>query len=300
MAYRVKGFSLLLAILFLTEACSLRTLAVNQIGNALAAESTTFSSDEDPELVGAAIPFSLKLMESVLAETPHNRALLTAVARGFMQYSYGWVDGDDPAQAARAKRLYLRARDYGLRALGESIDNFAVRLSSDPHAALRLAKKGDVEALYWTAAAWGMAISRSKDDLELLGDLETVEALIRRAAELDPAYDGGAIDTFLMTYEAARSGVSRDATARAREHFTAALRLSNEQSAGVFVAAAEAFAIPSQDRAEFEHLLGRALAVDPQARPEWRLQNILFQRRAHWLLANADDFFIDDASEKGQ
>lgn len=295
-----KQLLLLLLTVFLANACSLRTLAVNQIGGALAAGGTTFSADDDPELVGAALPFSLKLMESVLAETPHNRALLTALARGFMQYSYGWVDGEDAAQAVRAKHLYLRARDYGLRALAESIDDFGARLSSDPQAALKLAKKRDVEALYWTAAAWGMAISRCKDDLELLGDLETVEALIRRAAELDPAYDGGAIDTFLMTYEASRGGVSKEAETRARKHFIAALKRSKEQSAGLFVAAAEAFSIPSQDRAEFEHLLGRAIAVDPEARPEWRLQNILFQRRAHWLLANADDFFIDEAPEEGQ
>jgi predicted anti-sigma-YlaC factor YlaD len=234
-------------------------------------------------------------MESLLAETPHNHALLTAAARGFTQYSYGWIDSD--ADPERAKHLYLRARDYGMRALAESIDNFAVRMASDPKAAMRLAKKRDVEALYWTASAWGLAIARSKDDLDLLGDLPAVEALITRAAELDPTFGDGAIDTFLMTYEASRSGVSKESEARAREHFRLATERSKGLSASPYVAAAEAFAIPAQDRGEFEKLLARAANVDPNARPEWRLENILAQRRAQWLLAHADDFFIDAAAE---
>ncbi len=285
-------------VLFLSSACSIHKLAVNQIGNALAASGTTFAADEDPELVGAALPFSLKLMESILAESPQNARLLTATARGFTQYAYGWVGADaDPAEAERAQRLYLRARDYGLRALAESIDNFRVRLASDAHAAMKLARKRDVEALYWTASAWALAISGSKDDLQLLGDLATVEALIRRAAELDPSFGDGAIDTFLMTYEASRAGISKESASRAHEHFHAAVERSRSLSASVFVAAAEAFAIPAQNRREFDELLRRALAIDPDARPEHRLETMLFRRRAQWLLAHADDFFFDETPQ---
>ena len=37
-----------------------------------------------------------------------------------------------------------------------------------------------------------------------------------------------------------------------------------------------------------EALLKRALAVDPDARPEWRLSNLVSQRRARWLLGRED------------
>jgi hypothetical protein len=33
--------------------------------------------------------------------------------------------------------------------------------------------------------------------------------------------------------------------------------------------------------------------VDAAARPEWRLENLVMQRRARWLLRNADQLFID-------
>jgi predicted anti-sigma-YlaC factor YlaD len=49
--------------------------------------------------------------------------------------------------------------------------------------------------------------------------------------------------------------------------------------------------VPNQDRAEFRALVARALSVDPDARPEWRLQNLVMQRRARWLRAREDDLF---------
>jgi predicted anti-sigma-YlaC factor YlaD len=49
--------------------------------------------------------------------------------------------------------------------------------------------------------------------------------------------------------------------------------------------------VRSQDRAEFERLLKRALEIDPDARPEWRLANLVMQRRARWLLARTDSLF---------
>ena len=39
-------------------------------GDALAGTGSTFASDDDPELVGEAVPFGLKTMESLLAESP--------------------------------------------------------------------------------------------------------------------------------------------------------------------------------------------------------------------------------------
>ena len=116
-------------LLVLTSACSFKRLAVNQVGDALAAGGTTFSADDDPDLIKAAAPFSLKLMESLLAENPNHKGLLLATTSGFTQYGYAFVQPEadeletrDLAGATalrdRARKLYLRARNYGLRGLG--------------------------------------------------------------------------------------------------------------------------------------------------------------------------------------
>jgi hypothetical protein len=66
--------------------CSLlRCYAVDQLANAVAGSGTTFASEEDPDLAKAAAPFSLKLMESLLAETPQHQGLLSTAASGFTQ-----------------------------------------------------------------------------------------------------------------------------------------------------------------------------------------------------------------------
>ena len=74
---------LLVALVFclLATGCSIKRIAVNKLGDALAGGGTTFASDDDPDLVKAAVPFSLKLMESLLAESPRHKGLLFATAR---------------------------------------------------------------------------------------------------------------------------------------------------------------------------------------------------------------------------
>ena len=48
-----------------------------------------------------------------------------------------------------------------------------------------------------------------------------------------------------------------------------------------------------QDRAQFEALLNQALGVDVNARPDWRLANLVMQRRARWLLSRTDELIVE-------
>jgi predicted anti-sigma-YlaC factor YlaD len=299
-----EGIGLTIAfIAFFVAGCSVKKFAVNKIGDSLASSGTTFASDDDPELVGQAVPFSLKLIESLLAETPKHRGLLLAAAMDFTQYSYAYVQ--EPAeeiestdlekanlQRDRARRLYLRARDYGLRGLETKHAGFGAALRRNPERTVRSTTVKDVPLLYWTAVAWGAAISASKDHPELVADQPLVEALIDRAYKLNPSFDDGAIHCFLITYEPARQGAKGDFAARSRGHFEHAVELSGGAMAAPYVSMAEAVSVQKQDRGEFESLLHKALAVDPDTRPEWRLNNLIMQRRARWLLGKTDELFV--------
>jgi predicted anti-sigma-YlaC factor YlaD len=300
--------SLALALM-LAPGCSLKRIAVNKVGDALAGGGTTFSSDDDPELVRAAVPFSLKLMESLLAENPRHQGLLFATASGFTQYAYAFVQQDademedkDLAAATdlrnRARRLYLRARNYGLRGLEVKHPGFEKALRQDPLKAVKLASTKDVSMLYWTAASWGAAISVSKNDPDLIADLPQVEAMIDRAFELEPDFDHGAIHSFLITYEMTRQGASGNPAERARQHFERAVQLSGGQQAGPMVSYAESVCVSQQDAKQFEALLNRAIAINPDARAEWRLVNLVMQRRAKWLLSRVDQLFLNREASK--
>ena len=60
---------------------------------------------------------------------------------------------------------------------------------------------------------------------------------------------------------------------------------------------AEAVSLSKQNRAEFETLLKQALAINPDEKPEWRLENMIFQKRARWLLDRVSDLFLGEPAE---
>jgi len=237
-------------------------------------------------------------------ESPQHPGLLLAASRGFTQYAYAFLqqeaeeaEGHDLARALqledRARRMYQRARDYGLRGLALERPDFVRQLRADPRRAVAGLSAAEVPLLYWTGASWGALIGLSKDQPDILGELPVVEALMDRALELDEGFDRGAIHTFLIGYESVRQGRAGDPAARAREHFTRAMELSAGMDAAPLLALAEAVCVPQQQRGEFEALLKQALRVDVERANGNRLANLVAQRRARWLLSRTDHLFTN-------
>jgi predicted anti-sigma-YlaC factor YlaD len=284
----------------LLNGCFIKSMAVNSVADGLAGQGDTWSSDNDPELIREAVPFSLKFMESILAATPRHVGLLTTLAKSFTEYSYAFVHSESEYQAdesyerskglkQRAKKLYLRARDYGLRGLDVRHDHFSQMLRLDPKNTVAKAKKEDVDLLYWTGVSWIAAISLDKNDMDLLADRGQAEALIYRAEELNPDYDEGSLQDFLITYEASKPAGS---LAKAKEHFKRALALSHGLDASAYLNYAENISEAEHNPDEFEEMLHKALEIDVDKKPTWRLQNLIMQKRAKWLLARVDTIFV--------
>ena len=149
----------------------------------------------------------------------------------------------------------------------------------------------DVPLLYWTAAAWGLAISASKNDPDLIADFPLVFAMASRAIDLDETINDGALHELFITLEASRPGGDLKA---ARGHYARALELSGGRRAGTFVTLAESVCVKQQNSREFHQLIDRALGVDLDASPRDRLVNILMQKKARWLKSMSEDLFLDD------
>ena len=62
----------------------------------------------------------------------------------------------------RSKRLYLRARDYGLRGLEVDHPGFEKVLRKRPKEAVNTLALRDVPLMYWTAVSWAAATSVAK------------------------------------------------------------------------------------------------------------------------------------------
>lgn len=288
----------------LCAGCSVRRLAVQQGADALAASGASFAADDDPDLIREAAPFSLKLTDSLLEETPQHVGLLTAAAKNYTQYTYAFVqqegealeDTDIAAAQARydrARKLYVRARDYATRGLEAAHPGTNRALDADPAQALKDTTRTDVPLLYWSAVSTAAWIGVSRDSPAAVAQLPRVEALIDRALALDERFDDGAIHTFLISFESSRAHRPADPAGAARAHFQRAVELSHGTQAAPYVALAETVAVAAQDRAQFESLLKQALAIDVNRDRTHRLANVVMQRRARWLLSRTGQLFAD-------
>ncbi len=300
---RGRAIALLLVLLGLPS-CSLRRMAVGAAAGALSVGGAGWASDDDPELVRDAAPFALKTMESLLAQAPEDQGLLLAAASGFTQYGYAfvaceadYVEDEDLQRAIalreRANRLYRRALGYGLRGLEAGHPGFERALRANPDSALAPLAREDGPLLYWTGAAWGLLASIAKHDAEVTADLPLAAALMARARELDPGFAGGAIHDFFIAWEGGRPAAGGGSTSRARESFAQAVAASGDRRVSPYVSFAETVSVAEQNRTEFERLLDRALAMDADAAPEYRLANLIAQRRAAWLRSRVDELFIE-------
>jgi len=134
---------ILVAMIFFLMGCSVKKMAMRQVGDALAGTGSTFASENDPELVREALPFSLKLMEGLLSEIPDHQGLRLATTSAYVQYAYAFLQLDadilddtdfEAAQALRkrAVNLFKRARDYGLRGLEIRLPGFLPSIAVFP------------------------------------------------------------------------------------------------------------------------------------------------------------------------
>lgn len=299
--------ALVLACAIAVSGCSLKTMAVKTVADTLSQSGDTFSQDDDPELVRDAVPFALKLYESLLESVPKHEGLLLATCSGFTQYGYSFIQTDaDLVESkdyeaaselkARALKLYLRGRGYCTRALELRRRGVVTKLQVDPANALGWARREDVPLLYWTGASWGAAISIGLDRPDLVADVPAVKALMERALALQEGYSRGAIHAVLISLEALPEAMG-GSTARARQHFDRAVQLSEGQDPAPYVTLAGSVALPAQNRDEFVKLLEQALAIDPDKNPGTRLATLIAQKRARHLRSRVDELFAPAQEE---
>jgi predicted anti-sigma-YlaC factor YlaD len=298
----VRVAALVCAMAVLSGCALIKRKAIGTVASTLASSGDVFTRDDDLELVGDAIPFGLKLYESLLDSAPRNRELLIATCSNFTQYGVAYLETEAMVLGEaqhhdevthlnrRALKLYLRAKGYCMRAMEVRFPGIAPKLLSDPAAALARARKKDVPLLYWTAASWGSAISLGVDRPELVIDMPVVRALAERALALDETWGKGALHEMFVSLDSLPEALG-GSPAKAREHFARAVELQHGVSPGPYVALANGVALPAQDREEFEKLLNAALAIDPEKDPSNRLVTLVQQRRARALLDHIDTLF---------
>lgn len=287
--------------------CSLKQMAIDTVIDSLAGDAgSVFTGDDDPQLIAEALPFSLKLYEALLTQSPSNADLLLTTGMGFVMYANAFVQApsdrlpDEEFETrnqmrARAKKLYLRGRDYLLDALEVRHPGFKEAAVFGDAGGLKevLADAGtdDVPFLYWCGAGWMGAISIDSFDMRLGMTRNNAIALMDRALEIDETWGAGTIHEFYISYYGSLPVMLGGSEEKARYHFQRAVELSEGKKPGPYVALATAVSTKNQDVDEFRELLGKALEIQNED-PQSRLVTIITQDKARWLLDHIDDYFL--------
>ena len=281
-------------------------MAMNTVADTLAAPEggTVFTGDNDPELVGEAIPFAIKMYESIMASIPQHRQLRLRTGSIYIMYANAFLQtpanllGEDEYKKQeflmkRAKNLYLRGRDILLEALEQKFPGFIENLNKKRYdLALASVTKEDVPFLYWSAAGWLGAFAIDPFDMKLGLTVPRAAAMMDRALLLDERFRQGAIHEFYVLYYGSMPDYMGGDFKKARYHFKKAVEQSGGKSSSAYLALATGVVVKEQKLDEFKMLLEKVLSIDPEEDADNRLVTILNQRQARWLLDHIDDYFL--------
>ena len=262
-------------------------------------DSLVFSGEEDPDLIKASLPLMMKMVEVLIQGSPEDPRLKQTAAKLFTSYAALWLEPEArkleednyelaERQRYRAKRMYLRAKNYGLQGLRQKFQEFEVTPWQLPEGLT----KEDAPLLTWTGLAWVAWIQLSADDPFALSQLKEAVRLLEQALLLDGDYERGINHEFFIRYYSSSLVQVSDKLALAESHFEKLQAITGGQKCSPYLVWAESFALSRQDKKEFTKMLDLALAVDLDKIPADRLVNTLCQEQARWYLSQMDDLFL--------
>lgn len=288
------------------SSCSLNKTVINGVADAVSkGGGITFTGEDDPQIVGDALPFALKFYESILEQTPEHQDLLLSTGSAYIMYANAYLQtpatmmstsdvSKKEEMMSRAKKFYLRGRDMLMRALEVRHPGFLNLVNQNKMTdAVASMTKEDVPFLYWTGAGWMGAYSINAFDINLSVGVQKAVALMNKALELNETFNNGAIHDFFIAYYASMPQGMGGNDDKARYHFEKTVEISKGKSASPYVSLATSICIRTQNVKEFKKLLTQALAIDVNQDITNRLANVINQKKAKWYLEHVEDFFLN-------
>jgi len=214
MIHRKKTSVLLIWVIFSTFFCGcsrqwiishgIQFIAPVIIENGL----NSFLKESDLIVAESGITSNLKLMEVLLESNPKNKLLLNNLAFGFCAYTLSFVEyamekaefeeNDNLADfhRNRARKLYLRSRQYGFRSLSLSKNGTRfVQLITTNKIDMDAIKKqlqyisaDQYEGLFWTTISWGSYLQISRDNISELAMVPVFRLMNQRIQALNSKF----------------------------------------------------------------------------------------------------------------
>ncbi len=290
--FRLPIVPLLAAVLITASfsGCSLyRRLAVDLGSPIVDQMKDSFNANCDIAIIKDSMPFTLAGLSGLIDSSPNNTRYLTHAANAYFAYAFAFVELGD---LVRARGMYLKGRDYGLRALfGKKYAEYLELPIEEFEAKVKKIKKGDIAPLFWTTLSWLNYIRVNLGDLRTYVEIPRAEALARRLLELDETYFFGTPHTIMGCYYAAQPDASGGDPVKAKAHFEKAIEISESKFMMHYLLYAQFYAVRQQDKDLYVKLLTHIRETPEDILPSHCAVTNLCKMRAWKYLKDVDSQF---------
>lgn len=270
----------------------LALLALGSSGCAVSRMATNLPygilDNDDPKLVGAALPSYIVTVDGLLQTWPDNPSLLRASASLYGAYATLVEVGPD-----RAAKFSTRALEVAFRAAcRQSKRTCRLRAASFPdfETAVKNTDRDDLAWMYSLGSAWTGYLQTHSGDMSAIAELPRPQFLFERIIALDPGYERGMPQLYLAVMNSLLPPALGGKPDVAKRYFEDAIARSEGHNLYAKMLYARQYARLLYDRDLHDRLLNEVLATDPHAHG-WTLANVYAQEEARRLLASADEYF---------
>jgi len=244
----------------------------------------------DARLLKDEFAAQISTLSAKVEKSPNNPQLLRESAQLYLTYGF-LIEDVDPAQA---KELYIKGREYGLRALKQ--DN---RCREGLESGRRISELvGDLgeeykEALCWTGLNGGLWLFLNMNDPSILSEMGDVISVVKRSIELDETYFYGIGKVFMGAYYALVPAFLESAAGpeNSAKMFQEARSVSDGKFLLVDLFEARFLATKINDQELFQKRLKAVLSADAKALKDASLINRLSKMKADYYLKHQGDYF---------
>ena len=258
--------------------------------------ASSFSSDlaasvlnqDDPELVRDGLPTLMLTMDSMIEGSSDNPQLLAAGASLYATYGAVFVSGEE-----RSMKLTGRARGYGLRAMCETYEPSCVwpNVTYDEFvAALDGIGSKDADILFSYGLASLAYLRARSSSWDTVAEFPLIQALFDHYLNISGDAVNSSVYTYMGIMHSLRPPTLGGEPELAREFFEKAIVESSGHDLNAKLEYAKGYAKLMYERELHDRLLNEVLDADPNQNG-FVLTNVMAQKEAATLLAEADDYF---------
>ena len=297
------GLVLAMVALLALSACSPRQMAVREMASILETGAYRFEQDDDLELIEAALPANIKLLEAFLVETPDDLQIRTLLARLYGSYAFAFAERDleaadllpgrfpEPVRAQstaeRVRRYYWKGAEYALGVIEARHPGCKAQLEDVARSETCFARIGgeDLPALFWYGFNLGGYVNNSRGSIRALSKAHLAEKAMVRVIAIDPTYYHGGAHLFMMIYYAARPPMAGGSPETAMIHYRALKEMHGDDFLPPDLFRARYLLYQQQDRDAFHRVLTDMVQRPVSPGPSRLLNQMAADRAALYLMA---------------